>query len=317
MRLEEWQKWLDTQFIDPATVAQPPPAEPAVVPDGFDHPGEAGGQNWAVPAKSGESILAATMERDPTVNLATAPQTQSVRHEPVGLVDEIDMPSIEHYLPFLRAANPPPEPEPALVSPEPAGLPLSSATADRETDVEISAPPDSAALDPEPPTVLPTPAPVRSEPANPIPQPDPTVQHAVRANEHVSRRVATNHPRTRAPRSRNPADVSNDLANGALWDLVPKHIQTLISIDSDGVAQNSYKREFRETRVDLITRLLDPTLSLEDTARLLNVCPTTVRRYTNRGLLTHQRTAGDQRRFKLSDVLGFLEAQSRIESRPG
>ena len=61
-------------------------------------------------------------------------------------------------------------------------------------------------------------------------------------------------------------------------------------------------------------RLLDPTLSLEETARLLNVCPTTVRRYTNKGLLTHQRTSGDQRRFKLSDVLAFLEAQSR--SRP-
>ena len=77
------------------------------------------------------------------------------------------------------------------------------------------------------------------------------------------------------------------------------------------VAQNSYKRPFRESRLELIQRLLDPTLSLEDTARLLNVCPTTVRRYTNKGLLRHQRTQGDQRRFKLSDVLAFLEAQSR------
>ena len=84
-----------------------------------------------------------------------------------------------------------------------------------------------------------------------------------------------------------------------------------MAMSGDEVAQHSYKRDFRESRVDLIQRLLDPTLTLEETARLLNVCPTTVRRYTNRGLPRHMRTAGDQRRFKLSDVLAFLETQSQ------
>lgn len=74
------------------------------------------------------------------------------------------------------------------------------------------------------------------------------------------------------------------------------------------VAQNSYS-VFKETREELLQRLLDPQLTLEDTARILNVCPTTVRRYTNRGLLKHVRTAGNQRRFRLSDVLTFMEAQ--------
>ena len=73
------------------------------------------------------------------------------------------------------------------------------------------------------------------------------------------------------------------------------------------VAQTSYK-PFRETREDLLHRLLDPLISLEEAARLLNVCPTTVRRYTNRGVLKHQRTAGNQRRFRLSDVLTFMES---------
>ena len=72
-------------------------------------------------------------------------------------------------------------------------------------------------------------------------------------------------------------------------------------------AQKSYK-PFRESREDLLHRLLDPMISLEEAARLLNVCPTTVRRYTNRGILTHHRTAGNQRRFKLSDVLAFMES---------
>lgn len=82
-----------------------------------------------------------------------------------------------------------------------------------------------------------------------------------------------------------------------------------LGISQDEAAQRSYQG-FRETREELIQRLLDPMLTLEDTARLLNVCPTTVRRYTNKGLLKHYRTAGNQRRFRLSDVLAFMESQS-------
>ncbi len=47
-----------------------------------------------------------------------------------------------------------------------------------------------------------------------------------------------------------------------------------------------------ETREELLARLLDPTLTLEETARILEVCPTTVRRYTNKGILPHERSAG-------------------------
>ncbi|MDQ2798491.1 MAG: helix-turn-helix domain-containing protein [Armatimonadota bacterium] len=69
-----------------------------------------------------------------------------------------------------------------------------------------------------------------------------------------------------------------------------------------------------ETKEELLRRLLDPTLTLEETARLLDVCPTTVRRYTNRGILPHERSAGNQRRFKLSSVLAFREDQQRSKS---
>lgn len=76
------------------------------------------------------------------------------------------------------------------------------------------------------------------------------------------------------------------------------------------------RRSADETRDDLIERLLDPELTLQETAKLLNVCPTTVRRYTNRGVLNHFRTPGNQRRFRLSDVLEFMgrQQQSRSES---
>ena len=65
----------------------------------------------------------------------------------------------------------------------------------------------------------------------------------------------------------------------------------------------------KESREGLVERLLDPTLTLSETATLLGVCPTTVRRYTKRGVLNCFRTPGNQRRFRLSDVLDFIEQQ--------
>ncbi|MCS7252812.1 MAG: helix-turn-helix domain-containing protein [Armatimonadota bacterium] len=62
----------------------------------------------------------------------------------------------------------------------------------------------------------------------------------------------------------------------------------------------------RSPRWKLLSRLLDPDMSIRDVAVLLDVCETTVRRYTNSGLLEHYRTSGNQRRFRLSHVLKFI-----------
>jgi len=75
------------------------------------------------------------------------------------------------------------------------------------------------------------------------------------------------------------------------------------------------RRSAGETRDELIERLMDPELTLQETAKLLNVCPTTVRRYTNRGVLNHFRTPGNQRRFRLSDVLEFMRRQQESQRR--
>lgn len=99
-----------------------------------------------------------------------------------------------------------------------------------------------------------------------------------------------------------------------LQHLPPQVRQRLLSPESE-TAQRYYTRPFKETRAQLIERLLDPPLTLEETARLLNVCPMTVRRYTDRGLLPHYRTAGAQRRFRLSDVLAFLEKHGPLQTK--
>lgn len=141
----------------------------------------------------------------------------------------------------------------------------------------------------------------------------------------------TSKSRARHARNVRPENVPSGLSASELWAAVPRHVQTLLSLErleaEQEVAQFSYKRPFQEKRHELIERLLDPILSLEDTARLLNVCPTTVRRYTNKGILTYYRKEPDratrnageisvsgeketrQRRFRLSDILAFLETQ--------
>ena len=113
-----------------------------------------------------------------------------------------------------------------------------------------------------------------------------------------------------APRQAQPKmDVRPAPEIQQAWDRLPKHIQMLVGNFPKETAQRYYAKNFRETREQLVQRLLDPPLTLEETARILNVCPMTVRRYTNRGDLPHFRTVGNQRRFRLSDVLGFLESR--------
>ncbi len=134
-------------------------------------------------------------------------------------------------------------------------------------------------------TVAPAPEPVRAEVVAPKPKYEakPKAESKVRGNSSLQEK----------------------------WDRMPHHLQTLFGVSAEEeVAQNSYKT-FRENRGELIQKLLDPPITLEEAARVLNVCPTTVRRYTNRGVLKHFRTAGNQRRFRLSDVLTFMETKGR------
>lgn len=98
----------------------------------------------------------------------------------------------------------------------------------------------------------------------------------------------------------------------SMWEALPRHIEFLVSYFDDDITSNYYGGEFKESRNDLIKRLLDPELSLEETSRLLGVCPATIRRYTNRGWLAHHRTHGGQRRFRLSDVISFVDKHGRL-----
>ncbi len=115
--------------------------------------------------------------------------------------------------------------------------------------------------------------------------------------------------RVRGATSTEPA-LDPELAN--IWELLPKNIEFLGTFFDDKVTANYYTGEFKESRQELIRRLLDPELTLEEVSRLLGVCPATVRRYTNRNWLEHHRTKGGQRRFRLTGVVKFVEAHGRV-----
>ncbi len=123
----------------------------------------------------------------------------------------------------------------------------------------------------------------------------------------------------RAPRprrsSQNKVQTPTEKIDPALqsvWLSLPKSVEFLSGFYDDSVTANYYRGEFKESRQELIRRLLDPELSLEETSRLLGVCPATVRRYTNRGWLAHHRTTGGQRRFRLSDIVRFVDEHGRF-----
>jgi excisionase family DNA binding protein len=126
------------------------------------------------------------------------------------------------------------------------------------------------------------------------------------------RKTEMSAPRPRRVKKETETPTTIDPRLKEVWQSLPKNIEFLCSFFDDSVTATYYRSEFKESREDLIKRLLDPQLSLEETSRLLGVCPATVRRYTNRGWLNHHRTEGGQRRFRLSDVVKFVEAHGRF-----
>jgi excisionase family DNA binding protein len=126
------------------------------------------------------------------------------------------------------------------------------------------------------------------------------------------RKTVMSAPRPRRAKNSAPTARVMDPALQTIWEALPKNIDFLCSFYDDSVTANYYRGEFKETRQELIKRLLDPELTLEETSRLLGVCPATVRRYTNRGWLSHHRTTGGQRRFRLSDIVRFVELHGRF-----
>ncbi|OYT73997.1 MAG: hypothetical protein CFK49_03555 [Armatimonadetes bacterium JP3_11] len=140
-------------------------------------------------------------------------------------------------------------------------------------------------------------------------EPDPTDLAETHHSDGPRLRKRTGH------KKRDPEAIVPPEAD-AVWAKLPQYLRYLAEWTDDRVTRKYYPVRGRdESREELIARLTDPVLTLEETARLLGVCPATVRRYTDRGWLRCFRTEGNQRRFKLSDIVAFLEEQALRQPR--
>lgn len=126
------------------------------------------------------------------------------------------------------------------------------------------------------------------------------------------RKTSLSAPRPRKSKQEKKVAPVLDQDLKTIVEKFPYYIEFLGGAFSDDVTSKYYQGDFKESREDLIRRLLNPELNLEEASRLLGVCPATVRRYTNRGWLEHHRTKGGQRRFRLSGIVKFVEEHGRL-----
>lgn len=75
------------------------------------------------------------------------------------------------------------------------------------------------------------------------------------------------------------------------------------------------KRALTENRRELINRLENPELSLQEAAILLNGCRATVRLLCDENKLPHHRTPGGQRRFFYRDIKDYIRDHGTIKTK--
>ena len=293
VKLSQFYKFLENKEKSlketPASEESPAEEKPAV------QPRVAAPQPGAQP--SVQSSPVATAEPEPAAPAAVKPWPPAIpglpKREP-----EPAQPSAPRTVPDgsgLPHSAPPPTQQP--ISALTAGPAVKEEPPAEQLDLNIPKLEDYLPFLREPAEKPDSKAPASAAPRKPV------AERAVPAAQHApSARVVQ--PKPSIPTSATEIQQA--------WDRLPKHIQMLMGSFPKDAAQRYYTKKFKESRDNLIQRLLDPPLTLEETARVLNVCPMTVRRYTNRGVLPHFRTVGNQRRFRLSDVLGFLESRTGI-----
>lgn len=317
--LEDWFKYLEQQYVDERAQKEAKSSEEQ--PEQKQEPARPEPVTSRV-----ETPPAQEAKREETPKARPAPPPRPLQQVQV---EEVSVPDPADYIFTLRRAAS----EPAASSAEPA-------VAEEEVRSETTEPAEPPVIQP---VVQPTapaagddgnalrnleatpPAPQITAPAMQEPEEPPVEERGEQVAEPtaeeakpetVDRRaepIQRAKPLKRAPYTRSVRPVPPPQSIEELWKRVPKHVRLLVELGDDEVTQRYYDRQFKESRQELVERLLNPSLTLEDTARLLGVCPTTVRRYTERGLLNHYRTPGNQRRFRLSDVIAFLEARQQAQ----
>ena len=315
MRLEEWQKWLDNQFVEEQLEAE------AVSPHGTS---EAPGEPICEPMRTLEiatphvETSAQTQElhlnnEDVTVVSAPSPIAKTA----IPLLDsDPELPQIENYFPFLRNASPGTVTPVQTVDEEneqpelSAVVVLVAPVANNEVVELVSAcaPIEEKVLIED--EVSPKPADTKLQAAVIAPT---VINPTIKTVEPAQTKATQRHPRS-------PHRVKAAVAGVAdreidLWGLSSRGYQSFLTNSTNDKSSNSPDGAYKSARIDLVCGLIDPTRSLANSAKQFDTLCFKTATVKSGSHLRHQRASDDLRTFKLADVLAFLEAQSTPETR--
>lgn len=104
-----------------------------------------------------------------------------------------------------------------------------------------------------------------------------------------------------------PRPVQEDIRRPSPPEAMLRSARRRVSAPPEAPAPGPGRPRLDRDRRRVLHRLLDPEVALHDAALLLNVSKSTLRRYTDSGRLSSYRSPGGQRRFRLSELLSFIE----------
>jgi hypothetical protein len=281
MRLEEWRRWLDTQFLDSPEAATPTEMEASVV-QVADYPATA-------------NIVAESYVAQPPLFLPERIADASPTGE---VVSEFDLPPLDQFLPFLRSDSPAVSP----TAPAVETAPSNGSSVVEEGPIEVSKDAEAAVVD--------SGRPVATSEGEPI-------QPAQSADRPAALPRSAKGSSKRVPKPFVAVPISKPLEAAEFWRLTPRSVQFRMALGDEHAQREPFSRQESEARLDFVQRLLDPGQSLAETARLTKIQPAVVRRLSRREPLILNRNPGGKHGCRLAEALGFIESQSRASDVEG
>ncbi|MEP6755003.1 MAG: hypothetical protein ABJA67_05855 [Chthonomonadales bacterium] len=290
MRFEDYQKYIDSQFLDVKAEVASLPEQVTIAPVLAEQYSAPAVQEveYSAPVAEHVSTPVAVTQQEPVVSVK--PKANPVAQKD-SRTTEVHVPDIATFLPFLKSTEP--------SNPDAAGVVqewreqievVEVSTFEHVRDESAEEQIEAIELESgqmELPLVA---EPVKSSAGVVV------TQKRRRAARHISR--------------------SPDAKVGSteFWRLSPRHLQALFIVHNGDEQAKIMSRTFKENRIEVIQRLLDPNLSLGQTARVLKITPCKVRELRSTGNVILSRLPAKNHLSQIADALKFVEQHSHPQA---
>ncbi len=342
MLFEEWQKWLDSQFLDsqnPDEMQEVADTAVSVTPGDRISPVSDISQSAQQINTAAENVVV-PQNREPISNTSIRQGESSVLE---NLSESVDVPTIDKYLPQFRNAAHADIPV-ATVTPQELPVPEKkeeqfeavqenvahedipqAAENEKNEDIQQTQSSETCESDSIPnsspliedmdvkqeTTVVATSntegsaveTEILSNPTQIIPVEPVMVEAEPKPMEVKTVRTLKQTRNARRPRK----DIGLKLIN--LWEITPRRLEVLLSMNPSSA---TYSRELKEQRIQSIKVLTDPTISHMDASRILKSPIYVARGVTNGNHIIHLEFAQGGESTKMAEIMSFLESQSKI-----